>query len=287
MSVHDDLPAESLTVLIPVYAGAHADDFSDTLDSLWAQTQRADAVLIVEDGPLTPALDSVIAEHKLSHPELRTLRLSRNQGAGPALQAGLGSIDTVFVARLDADDLAAPKRFEKQLHYFRTHSKVDVVGTAVMEFDDSIYHSTRSIEEAATQCRVLPTTHDDIVRYLRINTPVNHPSIMARTAAIRSVGGYQSVHHMEDYDLWARMIAAGYRFINLPEPLTYFRTSNAQIGRRTGKGMFTAERHMQRNLVRYGLISKPRAAVNLVIRTVYRALPTGLLLRVYSKLFYR
>lgn len=287
MSVPTELQADALSVLITVYIGADAADFSDTLDSLWAQTRPAEAVVLVEDGPLTPALNAVISHHKDSHPELRTLTLSRNQGSGPAAQAGLGVIDTEYIARLDSDDLAAPERFEKQLHYFRTHPKTDLVGTAVMEFDDDIYRKTRSLEEAATKRRALPITHDEIVRYVRINSPINHPSIMTRTAAIRAAGGYQSVHHMEDYDMSARMIAAGYRFINLPEPLTYFRTSTAQFDRRTGKGMFAAERHMQRNLVRYGLISKPRAAINLCIRTAYRKLPTALLIRIYGKLFHR
>ena len=110
---------------------------------------------------------------------------------------------------------------------------------------------------------------------------------MARTAALRSVGGYQTVHLMEDYDLWARLLAAGYRFHNLPEPLTYFRTSPAQLRRRTGKEMLKAEWQMQRNLVSYGLVSWPRATLNLLIRNTYRLLPQRLLKRVNWFLFHR
>ena len=110
---------------------------------------------------------------------------------------------------------------------------------------------------------------------------------MARTAVLRSVGGYQTVHLMEDYDLWARLLAAGYRFHNLPEPLTYFRTSPAQLRRRTGKEMLKAEWQMQRNLVSYGLVSWPRATLNLLIRNTYRLLPQRLLKRVNWFLFHR
>jgi len=92
---------------------------------------------------------------------------------------------------------------------------------------------------------------------------------------------------MEDYDLWARMLAGGARFHNLPEPLTHFRTSEQQLQRRAGKGMFAAERQMQANLVRYGLISRPRSWFNLAARTAYRLLPTALLTRVYGRLFHR
>ena len=51
--------------------------------------------------------------------------------------------------------------------------------------------------------------------------------------------------------------------------------------------MFAAERQMQRNLVAYGLVSRPRAVLNLVIRTAYRLLPTGLLTAAYARLFHR
>ena len=91
---------------------------------------------------------------------------------------------------------------------------------------------------------------------------------------------------MEDYDLYARLLADGARFHNLPEPLTYFRTSASQFERRT-QGMWRAERQMQRNLVSYGLISRPRAVFNLVARTAYRLLPAGLLTRVYGALFHK
>jgi len=66
-----------------------------------------------------------------------------------------------------------------------------------------------------------------------------------------------------------------------------FRTSPAQFQRRTGRGMFAAERQMQANLVRYGLISRPRSWFNLAARTAYRLLPTALLTRVYGRLFHR
>src|SRR5699024_6844073 len=148
------------------------------------------------------------------------------------------------------------------------------LGTAVAEFhvDPSEVVAVRS----------LPETHEKIAAYAKINSPVNNPSVMVRREAVERAGGYRDVHHMEDYDLYARLLSTGARFHNLPEPLTYFRTSPAQFERRTGRGMFAAERQMQRNLVAYGLVSRPRSWVNLVVRTAHRLLPTGLLTAAYS-----
>lgn len=273
-----------VTVLIPVYAGANAVEFDRTLTSLWSQTSPAEQVLVVKDGPLTAELEEVLDRHR--RPELITYSLPHNQGAGPALQAGLETITTTYVARIDADDIAFPERLDVQRRFLDAHPDIAVLGTAVQEFDDATLRETGDLDRALTKVRSLPETHDEIARYAMINTPVNHPSVMARTEALDSSGGYRSVHHMEDYDLWARMLAAGHRFHNLPEPLTYFRTSTSQFERRT-QGMWRAERQMQRNLVSYGLISRPRAVFNLVARTAYRLLPTGLLTRVYGALFHK
>lgn len=266
----------TVTVLMSVYHGSEVNELHTALDSLWAQTRPADAVLLVEDGPLPDTLHDAIAHHIRHHPELRRLPLPVNQGLGPALDAGLRRITTDYVARLDTDDAAYPERFEKQVAYLDSHPSISVVGTALQEFDG----------ENLGAIRRLPTAPEAIAAYARINSPLNHPSIMARTTALTSVGGYRDVHHMEDYDLFARLLAGGHKLVNLPEPLTYFRVTDAQFARRTGRDMFAAERIMQRNLVAYGLVSRPRAVANLLVRTAYRLLPTALLRRAYSRLFH-
>lgn len=269
----------TLAALITVYHRIDPAELSAALDSLAAQTRRAEDIVIVEDGPIGPDLRAVIDAFVDTHDEARTVTLARNLGAGPASAAGLATIDAELIARLDADDIAAPERFARQLAWFEAHPDTDVLGTAMSEFRDD--------PSEVVAVRSLPHTHDEIARYAKINSPINNPSVMLRRTALLTAGGYRDVHHMEDYDLWARLLASGARFHNLPEPLTYFRTSAAQFERRTGKGMFAAEKQMQDNLVRYGLIPRPRAVLNLIVRTAYRLLPTALLTRVYSRLFHR
>ena len=269
----------TLAALITVYHRIVPEELSAALESLAAQTRPAEEIVIVEDGPVGTELRAVIDGFVEKHEEARTVVLARNQGAGPASAAGMATIDAELVGRLDADDIAAPERFARQLAWFEAHPDTDVLGTAVAEFhvDPSEIIAVRS----------LPETHEEIAAYAKINSPVNNPSVMVRREAVERAGGYRDVHHMEDYDLYARLLSTGARFHNLPEPLTYFRTSPAQFERRTGRGMFAAERQMQRNLVAYGLVSRPRSWVNLVVRTAYRLLPTGLLTAAYARLFHR
>ena len=261
----------TISALVTVYHGTDADDLARALDSLAAQTRPADELVIVVDGPVPEGVRRVVERQ-----DARVIWLEENVGAGPASQAGLSTIDSDYTARLDSDDAAKPERFARQLAYLEAHPECAALGTAVEEF-------TRQPGDTG-KVRALP---EDPHEYAKMNSPVNNPSVMLRTRAVKQVGGYNDVHFMEDYDLYARLIAGGWQVRNLPEALTDFQVTDAQFSRRTGREMFAAEAQMQRNLVAYGLVSRPRAAFNLAARSAYRALPTGLLRRVYAVLFHR
>lgn len=261
----------TLAALLTVYHRTDVAEFTTALNSLLAQTRPADELVVVLDGPVKDAVR--LAAEKAG---ARIIALPDNVGAGPASQAGMETITADYLARLDSDDAAKPGRFATQLAFLEAHPEVGALGTAVEEFAAS--PGDRDV------VRTLP---EDPSEYVKMNSPINNPSVMLRTSAVREVGGYQDVHFMEDYDLYARLVAAGWQLRNLAEPLTYFRVTPEQFSRRTGKDMFAAEAEMQRRLVRYGLISRPRAAANFIIRSVYRLLPHRLLTRVYALLFHR
>ena len=261
----------TLAALITVYHGTDTADLERALTSLQTQTRPADELVIVVDGPVGKAVEGVVEKH-----DARVIRLPENVGAGPASQAGLEAIGADYTARLDSDDAAKPERFQRQLAYLEAHPGVGALGTAVEEFSRTPGDTGR--------VRALP---ENPHAYARMNSPVNNPSVMLRTRAVKDVGGYRDVHFMEDYDLYARLIAGGWQVRNLPEALTDFQVTDAQFARRTGREMFAAEAKMQRNLIAYGLISRPRAVFNLAARSAYRVLPTGLLKRVYAVLFHR
>ncbi|WP_288750908.1 glycosyltransferase [uncultured Corynebacterium sp.] len=261
----------TLSALMSVYHATDAAELELTLNSLDAQTRPADEVVVVFDGEVSGAVRGVVAKHGA-----RVVELPENVGLGRALNAGLATINATYTARIDSDDAAKPERFAKQLAYLEAHPDVAALGSAMEEFE-------HTPGDRGT-IRALPR---DPNAYVKINSPLNHPAVTFRTDAVKAVGGYQHVPFMEDYDLWARLIAAGHTLANLDEPLTYFRVTDDQLRRRASADTRRAERTMQANLVEYGLISRPRALANLAVRNLYRALPIGLTKRVYSVLFHR
>lgn len=266
------------SVLMSVYHRADPSDFSRALESICDQTLPPDEVVVVEDGPLGPALEAVLDAHPGDEVPLVRVRLPENRGLAAALQQGLSATAHPWIVRMDADDVALPHRIETQMTAIK-QGDIDVLGSSMLEFEGDTDHIVGT--------RSLPLRHDAISSYARINNPVNHPTAVLRRAAVEAVGGYRSVHHMEDYDLFARLLAAGYQFRNLAEPLLLFRSGEAMFDRRSARGMFRAEQQMQRHLVAYRLVSRPRSWANLLARSAFRALPRRALRRTYGALFYR
>ncbi len=261
-----------LTVLVTVHAPVDPGHFRAALESIAGQTVRPAEVILVEDGPLPDGLRRVIA----GTPGLRVFALPQNMGSAAASQRGLDEVRTPWVARQDSDDISMPTRFAEQLDLARRTGS-DVVGAAVVEFTGDA--------ERGLGVRAMPAGHEEILRYARTNNPVNNPTLLARTDAVREVGGYRAVLYQEDYDLMIRLLAGGFRFHNLPEPLVYFRVGDAQFRRRRHRGFWRSEAAVQQTLVRAGLVSRPRAIVNYAARSTYRLLPASVMRAVYPRLF--
>jgi GT2 family glycosyltransferase len=263
-----------LTVLVTVYEKISPAHLRASLASIHTQTVQPADIIVVEDGPLPAALRAVLDQS----PDLRRFSLPRNLGAAAASQRGLEEVRTGWLARQDADDMSLPNRFERQLDRARA-LEVDVLGAAMLEFDTDPDHPQAM--------RALPSDHENIHRYARINNPVNNPSLLVRTEAIRAVGGYRHVAYQEDYDLMIRLLGAGYRFYNLPEPLVKFRVTDEQFTRRKNRELTASERTIQRTLVAAGMVSRPRAVANYLARNAYRRLPAAAMNAAYQRLFHR
>jgi hypothetical protein len=122
--------------------------------------------------------------------------LRDNRGLGPALDQGLAASWFDVIARMDADDVAMPYRFEVELPLI---ADADIVGAGLYEF-------VEDTNEIVGQ-RVPPTDPARIRRYARMHDPFNHPTVVYRREAVLAAGGYGDLPLMEDYALFARMLA--------------------------------------------------------------------------------
>jgi GT2 family glycosyltransferase len=269
---------EGFSVLLPVWAGDDRDQLDRALRSVTTdQTMPPDEVVVVRDGPVPAALQSYLD----GLTDVRLLELPENVGLARALEEGLRHCTFDVVARMDADDISLPERFAEQLPLIAAGA--DLVGAGLLEIGAD--------EDDVVGRRVPPTGADEIARYARFHDPFNHPTVVYRRSAVAAAGGYRDLDLMEDYWLFARMIAAGARVENLPHPLVKYRVGASpdagSYARRGGLRLFRSELTLQRHLRREGFTTVGQAARNVVVRGGYRFVPTTIRTVAYRALIAR
>ena len=220
-----------ISVLMSVYAKENPAYFKKALESIINQTLQPDEILLIKDGALTKELEAVITEVTEQISEngskivFRTHAFEENVKLGRALRKGVELCEHEFVARMDTDDIACSDRLKKQYDYMVEHETVTALGGYMEEFCD---------DESFTRVKTIPIDAQSIRRYAKYRNPLNHMTVMFRRRAILEVGNYRHYPFLEDYDLWGRLLAAGYQIENLPEVLARARVGNELYGRRGG-----------------------------------------------------
>lgn len=206
----------SFSVLVSIYWEEPVEIFDQALKSIWDQQSfKPCQIVLVQDGPLTANQIEKIQQWKSKLGQvLKVVSIPYNAGLGAALRVGLEACTCDIVARMDADDLAVPDRFEKQYEFLRQYRNIDILGSWVWEMT---YSGTR------LGVRRNPLSHDEILSGLW-SCPVIHPSVMMRRSQVLKAGNYNAEYRRrQDYELWFRCAEAGLKFHNLPEPLLYYR----------------------------------------------------------------
>jgi glycosyltransferase involved in cell wall biosynthesis len=267
------------SLLLSVWGGDRPEFLRQAFTStVQDQTRRPDDVVIVQDGPIPQELTETIAELVASSPvRVNHVVMERNLGLGPALDRGLSACAHDVVARMDADDVSVPTRFEVQLPL--VEAGADIVGSALMEFVDDISH--------VVETRVPPLDPAWIRSAARFRDPFNHPTIVYRRTRVQEAGGYQSLHLMEDYLLFARMLQAGAEPANVAEPLVYYRVGAGAYARRGGWELLRSELSLQQRFRELGITTRSQYVRNVVVRGGYRLVPEPVRRRAYRRLIAR
>ena len=226
---------QCFSVCTSVYKNDRPEFVRIALDSmLQSQTIKPSEIILVQDGPVSEALSSLLSEYEENYNGvIRVIRLETNMGLGNALKLGVESAKYDIIARMDTDDICLPDRFQMQLEYLETHPQVDIVGGQISEFIGD--------PDNIIAIREVPLSNDDIYAYMRKRCGFNHMTVMFRKAAVMKAGNYQDFFWNEDYYLWVRMMKERCIFANLPNVLVNVRSGRDMYSRRGGKKYFDSE----------------------------------------------
>lgn len=203
-----------LSVLMPVRNGAPT--IGGSVRSTLAAMPSDSELLVMDDGSTddTATILGDVADRRLS-----VLRHERSQGVAASLNELLTASDSVYVARMDADDIVLPWRFRYQRDGLR-RAGADAAFTTIAEI------GTRPLPLSPhVPIGIDPRTFSVL---LLLTNPVSHPTLFARRTAIEEVGGYRAVP-AEDYDLWLRLAVARRPLARLAVPTLLYRRHPEQV----------------------------------------------------------
>ncbi|MFC7405049.1 glycosyltransferase [Georgenia alba] len=276
---------EGFAVLMSVYRGDDPEQFRRAVRSATVdQVLPPDQLVLVQDGPVPAALAAVVDGLERGGPDscagtvpTTVVRQAKNRGLAKSLEAGLAACRYDIVARADADDINLPERFSIQVPLVR--DGLDLVGSAITEFEDE--------DQPPGLTRRLPTEAGQIATVARFRDPFNHPSVVYRRSAVERAGGYRHLDLMEDYWLFARMIASGARVANVSRSLVLYRVGDGAYARRGGLRLLRSELRLQRRLHGIGFTSSRDLVRNVVVRGLYRVVPESVRKPVYRTVIRR
>ena len=261
------------TVLMAVYGQDNPSLFQCALASVYDNSLKPDALLLVVDGKVPIQIDNVIAKFEV-YPNFKVLRLDQNVGLARALNAGIELVETEWIVRADSDDFNLPDRFMTQAQALADHSfELDIFGSAILEVD---------FDGKGIASRRLPERGVDIQKFAVKRNPFNHMTVAVRTQLVRSAGGYPAIGLKEDYALWVKLLSKRVRSYNIPRELVNATTGMAMYRRRGGLKYALSEVQMQRHLVSCGLKTGLIAFIDGSIRAIVFLMPAFMRSLVYK-----
>lgn len=211
----------ALSIAMSVYNGAPF--LPAAIESILGQSFGDFEFLILDDGSRDGSLE-IAQSYAQNDARIRIIH-RENRGLIVSLNELLTAARAPLIARMDADDIAMPERFAKQIAFLAANPDYGVVGAMRVNID----------EQGAIMAEAGPayaTDHAGFIAGIGSGSLLCHSAVMMRKDLALSVGGYHAAFkHCEDLDLWLRM-ATITQICSLPDVLIHYRLSDDQVSKR-------------------------------------------------------
>jgi len=201
-----------ISVIMPVFnAGLY---LRTAIESILNQTFSDFEFFIIDDASTDNSVEII---QSFSDKRIKLIVKPVNSGYTKSLNHVLQLTKGKYIARMDADDISYPQRFERQILFLENNPNIIVCGTWIklIPANEVIKH---------------PQDNDGIKLLMLDQNPVAHPSVMLRREfLVENQLQYDSLMEpAEDYDLWVKIISIG-EIANVPEVLVDYRIHSSQI----------------------------------------------------------
>lgn len=264
-----------ISVLLSLFKKEKPDYFARAIESVWDnQVRKPDEIVLVEDGPIGEDLNLVVKDVQARLGEvLKIVVLDKNQGLAAALNEGIKHCSGDYIARMDTDDISLPERFLLQEGFLFNHPNIILVGGGMIEFNDI---------EGDLNPRMMPATTKDVKESICKSAPFCHPAVMFRRTLFDDGMFYNAkCRRAQDWELWFRIIAAGYEVANIQKVIIKFRKDPFLYEKRKKSANLEFLVTVKGTYQVFGLFTW--RYIYPIIHYLFRQLPPSLSQKIYNK----
>lgn len=202
-----------ISVILPIYNSQNY--LKEAIESILSQTYKDFELILINDGS-TDNSENII--HSFQDERIVYIKNPKNLGLIKSLNIGLGQAKGEYIARMDADDVSLPTRFEFQLKAFEQNKNAVLVSS---DYYSLTGNDIKYIKNDGSS--------DYFKGILLFSTCFAHPTVMMRNIFKEKGLSYDENYlHTEDYKLWVDLVTHG-EFCNVNKALLKYRTHSGQI----------------------------------------------------------
>lgn len=213
-----------VSVILPFYNAEGTLHYA--IDSIANQTMQNFECVLIDNNSTDSSKE--MAETWVKN-DSRFLLVSENeQGVVFASNKGASIAKGRYIARMDADDWAFPKRLELQAKFLDDNPDFGVVAGLVEYIGHN--ENTEGFQRYVDWSNSLKEW-DDISRRRFMEMPFANPTVMWRRELGEKLGLYRSGSFPEDYEMWLRWMSKGVRIHKLNQPVIKWFDSDTRLTR--------------------------------------------------------
>lgn len=240
---------KKIAVILPVYKNDKTEYLTKSVESILYQTYRNIQLYVGVDGPVDKDLQEYL-EALESQRQVDVIWFQENRGLACVLNDLLDIClkeGCEFIARMDADDISLPDRFEKQINYLEHYRDIDVVGGAITEIDEKGNSRDKII--------IYPNTPEGCRAFFARRNPHAHPAVMFRRRFFEKAGCKYRPEYRQNQDtmLWYDGMMKGTQHANIPDVVLKFRMTDAMFKKRRNGWSFAKKQFLDRLKINRGL----------------------------------
>lgn len=235
-----------ISVIMSIYSEKE-EWIKESIDSILSQTFRDFEFIIINDNPKRKQNENLLLEYAQKDNRIILITNEENIGLTKSLNKGLAIAKGKYIARMDADDISLPTRFEKQIDFLDKNPEYIVCGSNIFYFGE---------KGKFTYSDWIKYDNDEIKASLMFNSCFAHPTVMIRKNVLdqNNICYDENYKQAQDYRLWEVLSNHG-KFFNLRDKLLKYRISKDQISNKNNSSQVNLGSEIKKRIIQNWLNS--------------------------------